>query len=157
LLQAVYYYELGAKPDPLEWRLVCRDVLVDVSRALATVSPARKNSNMAQFHPGDVRVVSLVFRGHCWIRDVRQRSSAHIEQFLVAADWFISNQDEHGGWPVPVERLIAEKRLVLQAGWHSAMAQGHAFSVLTRAYSITHDLRYLRAALKATLLFKTVR
>lgn len=55
-----------------------------------------------------------------------------------------------------VFRSIAEKRLVLPAGWHSAMAQGHALSVLTRAYVVTNDAKYLEAARRALHLFKTV-
>uniref|UniRef100_A0A0M3J7P5 heparosan-N-sulfate-glucuronate 5-epimerase n=1 Tax=Anisakis simplex TaxID=6269 RepID=A0A0M3J7P5_ANISI len=156
--QEHFYYELGAKPDPSSWRLICRDVLTDAGRALAsTVSNGKKTgstSAAAQLHPGDVRVISLVLRGHSWLHSLKQRSSAHMEQFLVVADWFLSNQDDDGGWSVPVERSIAEKSLVLEAGWHSAMAQGHALSVLTRAYAITKELKYLRAAVKGTKLFK---
>uniref|UniRef100_A0A914ZVE7 heparosan-N-sulfate-glucuronate 5-epimerase n=1 Tax=Parascaris univalens TaxID=6257 RepID=A0A914ZVE7_PARUN len=152
--EMAYFYELGAHPNPLEWRSICRSVLVDVSRALATASTGKKNPNSVQLHPGDVRALSITFEQHSWIRNLQQRSAAHLERFLVAADWFISNQDQYGGWPVPVERSIAEKKIVLKAGWHSAMAQGHAMSVLTRAYSVTHEYKYLRAAVKATLLFK---
>lgn len=51
---------------------------------------------------------------------------------------------------------IADKRLILRAGWHSAMAQGHALSVLTRAYVVTNDMKYLQVAKRALDLFKTV-
>ncbi|CAG9533610.1 unnamed protein product [Cercopithifilaria johnstoni] len=129
-----YNYSLGAKPNPNEWRWICRDLLVDA---------------------GDVVLDFIIFRGRSVIRDFKQRSSAHLEHFLVAADWLTSNQDEHGGWSVPVERSIADKRLILPAGWHSAMAQGHALSVLTRAYVITNDMKYLQVAKRALRLFKT--
>lgn len=48
--------------------------------------------------------MSITFRGRCVVREVRQSSSAHMEQFLTAADWFIKNQNERGGWHVPVDR-----------------------------------------------------
>ena len=70
---------------------------------------------------------------------INQCSSAHSTQFLIAADWFVFNQDEAGGWSVPVERSIADKKLVLAPGWHSAMAQGHAISVLVRAHGRTAE------------------
>ncbi|OZC10043.1 D-glucuronyl C5-epimerase [Onchocerca flexuosa] len=134
LIYTDYNYSLGAKPNPNEWRWICRDLLVDA---------------------GDIILHSIIFRGHSIIRDLKQRSSAHLEHFLVAADWLTNNQNEHGGWSVPVERSIADKRLILPAGWHSAMAQGHALSVLTRAYVVTNDMKYLQVAKRALRLFKT--
>lgn len=76
--------------------------------------------------------------------------------FLLSAEWFLANQDEQGGWPVPVQRSIAEQQLVLQAGWHSAMAQGHALSVLSRAYNATKDPRFIEAGKRGLQLFKMV-
>lgn len=46
----------------------------------------------------------ITFRGRSVVRDLKQRSSAHLEHFLVAADWLATNQDRQGGWSVPVER-----------------------------------------------------
>ncbi|KAM3719881.1 D-glucuronyl C5-epimerase [Dirofilaria immitis] len=147
-----YNYSLGTKPNPNEWRWICRDLLVDAGRALASTS-SKKDTIL--LHPGDVILDSITFRGHSIIRDLKQRSSAYLEHFLIAADWLANNQDEYGGWSVPVERSIADKRLILPAGWHSAMAQGHALSVLTRAYVVTNDAKYLQIAKRALRLFKT--
>ncbi|KAL3994132.1 D-glucuronyl C5-epimerase C-terminus family protein [Acanthocheilonema viteae] len=146
-----YNYSLGAKPNPNEWRWICRDLLVDAGRALASTSNKKE---IVLLHPGDIVLDSIIFRGRSIIRDFKQRSSAHLEHFLIAADWLISNQDEYGGWSVPVERSIADKRLILPAGWHSAMAQGHALSVLTRAYVVTNDTKYMQVAKRALHLFK---
>ncbi|VDM66580.1 unnamed protein product, partial [Strongylus vulgaris] len=85
---------------------------------------------------------------------IEQSENAHRKSFLTAADWLVSNQDNIGGWPVPVERAIADRRLVLPAGWYSAMAQGHGISLLTRAYASTHNVSYLAAAGKALHLFE---
>ena len=63
---------------------------------------------------------------------------------------FVRNQDEtNGGWKVGVTREIANRLLILPPGWLSAMGQGQAMSVLSRAYHLTHDDVYLQAALKA--------
>jgi len=62
-------------------------------------------------------------------------------------------QDGRGGWPVPVERRLLDGRLRLGAGWYSAMSQGQAMSVLTRAFWTTGDRRYLDAARRATAPF----
>lgn len=152
--ELTFTYALGAAQERT-WTTVTRDVLVDIGRALlTTVNGGKKVAPELLFKSGDLRLVSLAFRGQVTVvQRVSQRNSAHMEQFLTAADWFLANQDEFGGWIVPVERSIAEKRLVLEAGWHSAMAQGHAMSVLTRAYAVTNDTRYLAAANKAAKLF----
>lgn len=51
-----------------------------------------------------------------------------------------------GGWPNPVKRKLSEFA-ELKQGWYSAMGQGHAISLLARAYHHSKgDSRYLRAA-----------
>lgn len=63
--------------------------------------------------------VRISFDGHSAIRQLQQRTSAHLEHFLNAANWFVANQDEDGGWSIPVERyerfysIIAHKLLFL--------------------------------------------
>ncbi|KAL3119015.1 hypothetical protein niasHT_003798 [Heterodera trifolii] len=99
---------------------------------------------------------SLLFKGPCQLRlhSLRQQNSAHPELFQKVANWLLSTQDEKGGWPVPVKRVIAEgrHRLVLSIGWQSAMAQGLALSFLTRAYAMAKNgekERFLLSAQKA--------
>lgn len=68
-----------------------------------------------------------------------------------------------------MERAIADRKLVLPAGWHSAMAQvshpprfpsnssplqGHGLSLLSRAYLHTKDVGYLSACQAALPLFE---
>jgi heparosan-N-sulfate-glucuronate 5-epimerase len=55
---------------------------------------------------------------------------------------------------VPVEREIKGIKQSLKPGWVSAMGQGHALNVLTRAYHLTKDRRYVDAALKALHVFE---
>ncbi|CAB3402916.1 unnamed protein product [Caenorhabditis bovis] len=76
------------------------------------------------------------------------------DNIVLHPDWLVENQDSTGGWPVPVERSIAERKLVLPPGWHSAMAQGHGLSVLTRAYKLFDKEKYLDAAIRGIDLFK---
>ena len=76
----------------------------------------------------------------------------HKDAFMASARWFLKNQDKKGGWPIPVKRRI-KTGVELKPGWYSAMAQGHALSVLTRAYHVTKDVDFLDAAKAATGLF----
>lgn len=83
-------------------------------------------------------------------------SSEHIQQFYDAAEWFVSHQDpETGGWPIPVKRKLASGFHDLNPGWYSAMGQGHAISVLSRAYFHSGgDERYLNAAVNGLKPFR---
>lgn len=52
-----------------------------------------------------------------------------------------------GGWPNPVRRKLSEFS-ELKQGWYSAMGQGHAISLLSRAYHHSKgDTKYLKAAM----------
>ena len=52
-----------------------------------------------------------------------------------------------------ITRKLADGKLQLPPGWYSAMAQGHAMSLLIRAYIRTKNRKYLKSALQATKLF----
>lgn len=169
----------GNKTDgSSSWRVLTRNLLTDFSKGLALLASAKtggvinggggggNNANAnkrwsatKQRHRlnGDVvRLVALSFRGEGWLKrrgGVTLRSSAHWDHFRDAADWFLVNQDSNGGWPTPVRRVLADNRLKLEAGWYSAMAQGHAMSVLCRAYHATKRTEYLDAAFRASLPF----
>lgn len=79
-----------------------------------------------------------------------------MQQFYAAAEWFVRNQDpETGGWPIFVKRKLASRFQDLQPGWYSAMGQGHAISVLARAYHHSGgDLKYLKTALNGLKPFR---
>uniref|UniRef100_A0A1I7V365 heparosan-N-sulfate-glucuronate 5-epimerase n=1 Tax=Caenorhabditis tropicalis TaxID=1561998 RepID=A0A1I7V365_9PELO len=152
--QVSYSYSYVGNAPFGEWSTVTRDVLVDVARALSSGENRKKDDNVV-LHPGDLRLVSLGFRGQLTVKQqINQREEQHLHAFRSAADWLVTNQDEKGGWAVPVERSIADRKLVLSPGWHSAMAQGHGISLLTRAYEHLHDVKYLFSAIKALELFK---
>jgi len=157
--ELVFSYSLGSEFDLNDYTKITRDILVDTTKALSLVQmlpPNRKDSTTpGGLKIGDIRLVSLQFSGALTLRrPILQMTKAHGEMFIRTAEWFVKNQDEQGGWSVPVMRSIADNKLVLPAGWHSAMAQGHALSVLTRAYHLTKDIRYVRVAEHAVDMFK---
>ena len=68
---------------------------------------------------------------------------------MTSAHWFLKNQDEKGRWSTLVAPKI-KTGVKLEPGRYSAMAQGHALSLLTRAYHITKNVDFLNAAKRAT-------
>uniref|UniRef100_A0A8R1DN43 Heparosan-N-sulfate-glucuronate 5-epimerase n=1 Tax=Caenorhabditis japonica TaxID=281687 RepID=A0A8R1DN43_CAEJA len=152
--QVSYSYSYEGNAPQGELSTVTRDILVDVARALSSGENRKKDDNVV-LHPGDIRLVSLGFRGQVTVKQrVVQRKEQHEHAFRASADWLAKSQDSQGGWAVPVERSIAERKLVLPPGWHSAMAQGHGISVLTRAYHQFSDKKYLDSAISALEIFK---
>uniref|UniRef100_A0AAF5DKY6 heparosan-N-sulfate-glucuronate 5-epimerase n=2 Tax=Strongyloides stercoralis TaxID=6248 RepID=A0AAF5DKY6_STRER len=151
------YYTLG-NFEKKEYYIL-RDILVDVYKGLLLTN--KKNLiTQNPFKIGDVTVLSLTLHfkepGFQSISNtVNQSSTAEMEMFMKAADWLVKNQEEDGGWNVSVPRSIADNKLLLQAGWRSAMGQGHALSVLSRAYNFSNGKKeYYNTGLKSLNLFK---
>lgn len=140
------YYGMGPRKH---WGRLTRDVAVDLRKGLALTKLKRR----VKYHTR-LRGIGVTLRGQGAVDNFTVSSTAHVYKFFDAADWLLSNQDDHGGWPIPVERKFSSVQMGnLAPGWYSAMAQGQALSVLTRAYHATKDERYLRAAVGATQLF----
>ncbi|CAJ0581042.1 unnamed protein product, partial [Mesorhabditis spiculigera] len=147
-----FTYSLGDQAD--RWSNVSRDLQVDAARAMTSNGSGKKTDNII-YHPGDLKFISVGFRGEATlVQRIWQRTQVHRQLFHTAANWAVSQQDEKGGWPIPVERSIADRKLVLPPGWYSAMAQGHMISLLTRAWHDTRDENYLVSAVKALGLFE---
>jgi len=108
------------------------DLVADATKALALLHLERKeNGHPVGLKSGDIRLLGVTYHGPAEIRlPVKQQNKANRELFFRAANWLVEHQSDKGGWAIPVERVIADGRLLLKAGWHSAMAQGHALSVL---------------------------
>ena len=136
------YYGIG---DRTQWSRITRDIATDFIKGLK-LDRKRKGVTVN-------RILSVTFRGHGKVDNITLASTAHLAQFYYAANWLVMQQDNRGGWPIMVTRKLASGHLELPPGWYSAMAQGHAMSLLVRAYERTHNKKYLDAALKATLLF----
>ncbi|MGM7719602.1 D-glucuronyl C5-epimerase family protein [Metabacillus sp. Hm71] len=78
------------------------------------------------------------------------------EKFLKVANWFINNQDSHGGWSYKFDLHFYPGRLEkIKAPWYSAIGLGMAMSVLSRASYLTKDNKYTKSALKSVKIFQT--
>jgi hypothetical protein len=67
------------------------------------------------------------------------------ERFLAAVDRMLTLQDDRGAFLYPFNYRHHFNHTWLTAGWTSALAQGFGLSVLSRAYRLTGDERYLAA------------
>ncbi|XP_054708007.1 D-glucuronyl C5-epimerase B-like [Uloborus diversus] len=139
------YYGVGARN---KWRTLTRDLVIDLNKGLHTAQGRHKIPK-----PKNLQVRSIILRGHGRIDNISLSSSSHVAHFFSAADWFLNHQDKNGGWPNTVTRKLSNGMLELAPGWYSAMAQGQAMSLLTRAFKASGNLGYLEAALRATKLF----
>ncbi|XP_037716981.1 D-glucuronyl C5-epimerase B [Drosophila subpulchrella] len=135
------YYGLGGSALN-KWRHITRDLHIDVQKGIVL---GDKRSPL-KVRRSDLEVLAIGFLGLGFYDNITLSTSDHLAHFYDAAEWFIHNQDSKtGGWANPVRRSLngfAE----LRPGWISAMGQGHAISVLSRAYWHSGDERYLRAA-----------
>lgn len=136
-------YGIGPRTS---WTTVTRDLLTDLRKGigLSNTKAVKATKTMPR------RVVKLVLRGRGTIDNVTISTTSHMAAFYAASDWLVRNQDERGGWPIMVTRKLGEGFRALEPGWYSAMAQGQAMSTLVRAYLLTKEDRYLRAAVRAT-------
>lgn len=69
----------------------------------------------------------------------------HKRLALSNADWLVANIGADGCWPNPMDLSITPGRLV-KAPWCSGLAQGTGISALVRAWRLTGDAKYKRAA-----------
>ncbi len=137
------YYGIGSRQ---KWTRIHRDVRVDVYNGLMVT-----NKNVRKEQMGQIK--ALVFRGRGWVDNITLSDQDHVAAFFYTADWLLDNQDERGGWPVSARRVVAKGVLEIPPGWYGAMCQGHAISVLVRAYIKSRREEYLHAAVRATELF----
>ncbi|XP_060528663.1 D-glucuronyl C5-epimerase isoform X2 [Cylas formicarius] len=144
------YHGIGSTP---KWKRLTRDLVVDLQKGLGYVS---KDKSKPKFPRSKFKVVNIILRGSGALNNLTFSSSEHIQQFYDSAEWFVNYQDlDTGGWPIPVKRKLASGFEVLQPGWYSAMGQGHALSVLSRAYYHSGgDQRYLNAAINGLKPFR---
>ncbi|KAL7080493.1 hypothetical protein ACQ4LE_000038 [Meloidogyne hapla] len=135
------------------------DFLLDLPIFLLKALHLKNNKN-SHFDASNFTPISVIFSGplELKINSIRQKNFAHKEIFLRVAEWLLKNQDDKGGWPVPIERILNREeegnKLFLPSGWYNAMAQGHALSLLARAFNATGDERFLMSGEKACALFE---
>nr|CAI5837151.1 unnamed protein product [Callosobruchus analis] len=144
------YHGIGAAQ---EWKTLTRDLIIDLQKGLSYLDKDRSKQKLPR---SKLKIIGITLRGSGSIDNLTLSSSEHIQQFYDAAEWFVRHQDrETGGWPIYARRKVAPGFNELQPGWYSAMSQGQAISVLSRAYHHSGgDIRYLTAALKGLKPFK---
>ena len=135
-----------------EWKPFTRHLLQDVQKAVPKSAYQAFTKNITS-----IRISQLRFDGVGCVTNVSLAESEHLRFFLSGADWFLRNQDGAGGWPM---KIVFNKGWAkypgageLPEGWYGAMAQGHAMSVLSRAWIATNNTKYSDAAIKALDLF----
>ncbi|XP_076365388.1 D-glucuronyl C5-epimerase B-like [Tachypleus tridentatus] len=127
-----------------EWMKITRDLSVDLQKGLLLIRSSKKRAR-----PRHLRVRSITLWGWGYIDNITLCTSAHMAHFFAVADWFVRHQDENGGWPIMVSRHLSPVMADLAPGWYSAMGQGQAISVLTRAFKVTGNMTYLHTAINA--------
>lgn len=82
---------------------------------------------------------------HLWDRYINCGNQSNlIDSFLLQSIW-LKDHNQEGALIYP----IAVPRYSISPGWRSAMAQGLAISVFSRAFKLTHKPEYRDAALQA--------
>src|SRR5262249_39110750 len=80
-------------------------------------------------------------------RYLGSRSDQDKNEFLNLADWIAANQDQKCGcWSHDFDFTHAALGESIRKPWVSAMTQGLGISMMTRAYVLTRNESYLRAA-----------
>jgi len=103
------------------------------------------------WHRNPVTVAEWGLRHHAYF--LVSRRSRDARRMRRAADWLVRNQ-RRGVWHYDFSFTLAGIGDTLRPPWISAMAQGQAMSLLTRAYRITGRAAYLRAAKRALTPFR---
>ena len=133
-----------------EWTRLTRNLYLDLEQGYNK----KMKITDGRIHVSDdyiTKITKVELRGQGHIHNITFTTNDHLVHFHDAAEWVLRNQDDKGGWPMPVKRPLGTD--TLQPGWYTALGQGVCISLLARAYGITKDERYLEAAMKGTKLF----
>ncbi|WP_034060369.1 D-glucuronyl C5-epimerase family protein [Lacinutrix jangbogonensis] len=82
----------------------------------------------------------------------RSKDSIALKSFLVNAKWLVNKQDSSGRITFDVPLHTLDK--IIKAPWQSALSQGFALSVFSRAYQVTKDSIYIKSIHKSLLQFE---
>ncbi|XP_014210842.1 D-glucuronyl C5-epimerase [Copidosoma floridanum] len=133
-----------------QWKHLTRDLMIDLQKGLSLIDKTKRKLSRSK-----LKVVRIILNGSGMIDNITLSISEHMEQFYDAARWFVANQNiTSGGWPNPVKRKVANGMAILEPGWYSSMGQGHAISLLSRAYYNSGDEKYLQAAVRGLRPFR---
>lgn len=130
-----------------KWKRFTRNIANDLAKGLPNKSLG-----------SPLLIEDISFEGVGCVTNLSLASRQSLRFFYHAADWLLIHQDSMGGWPVGVTLNRDNSKYTqaeeIQPGWYSGMGQGHAISVLTRAYRESLNQTYLEAAVNAIKLFK---
>jgi len=87
------------------------------------------------------------------LSDKRSEDKVLLEKFIAQSDWLVDNQQklDHGyGWYLNYDVNIYK----IKSPWISALTQGEAISVLSRAYLLSKNNKYLDTAEQAIIPFE---
>lgn len=134
------------------WKHLARDLFIDVQKGVVALYANRK----LKMRRSELKVTRIAFLGSGSFDNLTLATSEHIQHFIDAAEWFVRHQNQStGGWAIPVKRRLASGFDDLPRGWYSAMSQGHAISLLARAfYHSGGNRKYLKSAVNALKPFR---
>ncbi|XP_071841356.1 D-glucuronyl C5-epimerase B-like isoform X2 [Apostichopus japonicus] len=141
------FYGIG---PTFKWRTITRDLITDLRKGMNYKEKQPKTKRKSR----TTKILKIYLQGRGRIDNLTLSSSNHMNQFYDAADWLVRHQDNNGGWPIMVNRVVDSDMEELKANWYSAMAQGQAISTLVRAYEKTKESRYLSSAMKGIKLYQ---
>lgn len=165
-----FYYGIGTINVGV-WKHLTRDLVVDLQKSIQQMLITSVSNSFSvgggsipangieklkkKLRRSDIKVTKVSLYGAGKLDNITFSTTEHLTQFYDAAEWFVRNQNtKTGGWPNPVKRKLSEFA-ELKQGWYSAMGQGHAISLLARAYYHSNgDAKYLRAALNGLKPFR---
>lgn len=138
--------------DEGKWTHLTRDLLVDLQKGLALQNKPKRKLSRSKY-----KITQILLEGSGKLDNLTLSTTRHLEQFFAAANWLVRHQNPlTGGWMNPVRRRWSPPGMRdLQPGWLSAMGQGHAVSVLARAFHSSRDPVYLKAGLLGLRPFHT--
>jgi len=113
----------GLPTETFVSKLTVEDITLEGFGCITNLSLSSKNSLRFFFHAAD------------WLKN-HQVTNKIENRLWITLKGILKFQDSKGGWPIDVT-LNKDKSKYLEAeeippGWYSAMAQGHAMSVLVR-------------------------
>lgn len=143
LVDLFHSYTFDVRPSATVGGLYYLDVSEILAREIRGFEqsiPTTQHANVKYYNPVTIGFYALHLYEKCLI----EKDEAQIERFLKQASW-LKDLSEDGA---PTYSLLVP-RYSTSPGWKSAMAQGLAISVFTRAFQLTRDPGYLDAALRA--------
>lgn len=123
---AGYYNDLTGK--------VCEDTLLDTYGIPINII----EGNRKVYFPISIFQYAL----GVWDLYIESKDESYKRKFMTQCDWIVQNQQDDGSWncfgPIGYEKLTV-----------SSMGQGEAISVLARAYKLTGEEKWKKAAIEA--------